>query len=758
MREIGGYIEADSSSCRLHKGAIRLNSGRNCLAYLIEARAIKRIWLPDYMCDSVRGVCDKMGVESVIYPIAESFAPDWNKLEIAEGDYLYLADYFGQLSSEDIAYALKIAGDKVIVDEVQSLFSPPHEGVDTLYSVRKFLGVPDGGFLYTNADIHRSLPRSESRDRASHLFGRLERTASEYFSVRKFNDEAVGNEPLMLMSNLTKTMIGKINLDEVKAKREENYRILEEALRSVNSLNLKQPIAPFAYPLLVEDGPKMRKAFAEKGVYIPTLWPNVLQDSDEKSVAYHYAADILPLPCDQRYSYGEMERIVDLLREFGIISNPFQGKKIAILGGTLISCEIVRCAKRMGMHTTVIDYNKPDKSPGKQISDESALISVADTDKVASYIANNNIDGVITGYSDALLPMYAEICEKANKPCYGSRRLFEIFTDKKKWKSLCREYDVPTAQEYDADIVKLPEHKLPLPLFVKPADAAGARGLSVVEVAEELAPAIDRAQLFSRNNEVVIEDYLEGSEVTVFWLFLDGTYEVFLLGNRLVKHNQEGVIPLPAGYTFPSSVLPRYLDEIAPKCKRMFAGLGIRNGMMFMQCIVRDGMPYVYDIGYRLTGSLEQYITKERFGYDPMEMLLSFAVMGKMTEDPYIEKKIKAGLYSPCYNISYLMKPGTIDHFEGIERVLADESVIAAIKAHVEGETLPLEAKGELRQIALRVLGSVDDAGDLRDTMLGLQSEVKIVSTGGDELLLPGLDPSDFCENVLVEDTLHDVR
>ncbi len=425
------------------------------------------------------------------------------------------------------------------------------------------------------------------------------------------------------------------------------------------------------------------------------------------------------------------------------------GKKIAILGGTRISCEIVRAAKGLGMYTEVIDYNPPEESPGKQISDGHALISVADTDAVAEYLVDNRFDGAICGYTDSILGWYAEICSKAGLPCYGTAEQFSIFTDKHRWKALCREFGVPTAEEYGPEVLEMGKREIPFPLFVKPADASGSRGTAVARDRDELRAAWDVARKWSRNGEVVVERYLDGPEVTVFWLFVDGELRVNLLGNRLVKHNQEGCIPLPAGYTFPSSVLPRYLEEVAPRVRAMLSSVGVRDGMMFMQCCVQDGLPYVYDIGYRLTGSLEHHITKAVAGYSAMDMLLHFAVTGRMTDDPQVWERVEEGLYAPCFNISYLMRPGTVGRFEGIDRVRRDDNVIAVVEAHDEGETLPLAAKGELRQIAVRVLGSVEDPRSLRDVMLGLQAMVRIVSPDEEDLLLPGLEPRDFDSNVL---------
>lgn len=53
MREIGGYIELDSySGTMLHGDGIKLNCGRNALAYLIEAKSIEKMWMPKFMCNS----------------------------------------------------------------------------------------------------------------------------------------------------------------------------------------------------------------------------------------------------------------------------------------------------------------------------------------------------------------------------------------------------------------------------------------------------------------------------------------------------------------------------------------------------------------------------------------------------------------------------------------------------------------------------------------------------------------------------------
>ena len=748
QREIGGYIELQRGTFPVFPGAVHLNSARNCLAYLIEARGITKIWIPDFMCDSIRNLCAREGVALGVYQIAENLEPNWDTVLMQDGDYLYLVDYYGQLTDACVEQALRVSKGRLAIDEAQSLYAPAREGLDTLYSPRKFLGIPDGGILCTSARLNRSIPQDESRDHMSFLLGRTECKASVYYDNYKDNNERFEEEPLKRMSALTERLISAVDGEDVVRKRLQNYRALAAQLDDVNGLSLKEPVCPFAYPLLVENGPAIRGALAKKGLFIPTLWPNVLTDEQAGEVARRYAADILPLPCDQRYAYGDMERMVNALREEGVLAPKLAGKKLAILGGTQIACEIVHAAKKLGMHVSVIDYNPPEDSPAKRIADQHALISVADADQVASYLKENQIDGVITGYSDTLLPMYADICAAADLPCYGTRAQFEVFTDKVQWKPLCHQFGVPTAQTYDESILDLSEDQIAFPLFVKPSDGAGARGTSVARNKEQLVAAVEYARSFARNGVVLLEDYLEGPELTVFWVFIDGRYEVFLLGNRLVKDNQEDTIPLPTGYSFPAAITPLYLEKVAPAVRCMLESQGVKNGMMFMQCIVRDGMPYVYDIGYRLTGSLEQYINEAVSGYSVMDMLLQFAVTGQMTDDPLIYQKIQHGLYAPCYNVSFLMKPGVIAQFEGLELLDQNPTVIAYSKAHVEGEELPPEAKGELRQIALRVLGAVESVDNLADEMLKVQESVQILDPQGNNLVLPGFEGCDFYQNL----------
>lgn len=313
MKEYGGYIEFENyHGNMLHDRAISLNCGRNALAYLCEAKKIKKLYLPYFLCSSVPNLCDKIGVEYGYYHINEKFEPIFNKA-LGENEWLYIVNFYGQLDN-DYLTAWKRKYGRVIVDNAQSYFQMPVDGLDTLYTCRKYFGVADGAFLYTDAKLDRELPQDESFERMHFLLGRYERSANEFYSEYVLNNKLFATEPVKRMSRLTENLLHGIDYDAVAKRRQENFELLDEEFRDINELNLKSVYGAFMYPLLVQNGSEIRKALQKEKIYIPTLWPNVMKECRVGSLEYHYAADILPIPIDQRYGKEDMIKIAEMVK------------------------------------------------------------------------------------------------------------------------------------------------------------------------------------------------------------------------------------------------------------------------------------------------------------------------------------------------------------------------------------------------------------------------------------------------------------
>lgn len=307
MREIGGYVELDKYALpMLHDGAIALNCGRNALAYLIRARKIKKIQIPKFLCASVREACEKENAKIKYYSIDVDFMP--KDIALDDDEWLYVVNYYGQITNEKIRAFVEMY-NRIIVDNVQAYFQMPVKGVDTLYTCRKFFGVADGAFLYTDVKLDEDLIQDESFDRMRFLLGRFERTASEFYSEYVANNNLLAGEPIKRMSKLTENLLHGINYEDVKKRRTDNFKVLHKAFEKSNGLILTIPDGAFMYPLYIENGEQIRKQLQMKKIYIPTLWPDVFECCGKSEVEYDMAKNILPIPCDQRYGAEDMEYI-----------------------------------------------------------------------------------------------------------------------------------------------------------------------------------------------------------------------------------------------------------------------------------------------------------------------------------------------------------------------------------------------------------------------------------------------------------------
>ena len=308
MKEIGGYLELDTYRMpMLHEGAIALNSGRNCLAYLIRKKDIKKIWVPKFLCASVWDICKREGAEISFYSIDESLKP----ILCPTDEWVYLVNYYGQISNEEIK-CYKETYPNLIVDNVQAYFQEPVSGIDTIYTCRKFFGVTDGAFLYSDVELD-DLELDESFERMRFMLGRFERTASEFYDDYVTEEEKIGSWDIRRMSKLTDNLLHGIHYEYVKEKRTENFEFLDSCLRDINKLELRIPVGPYMYPLYIDNGSIARKKLQDQKIYVPTLWSDVFGLCDESDFEYDLAKNILPVPVDQRYEIDDMVNLTDMI-------------------------------------------------------------------------------------------------------------------------------------------------------------------------------------------------------------------------------------------------------------------------------------------------------------------------------------------------------------------------------------------------------------------------------------------------------------
>ncbi len=323
-KEIGGYFGLEENrGAEYHGGALALNLGRTAFLYFLKSVNVTCVYAPELLCDSMTSICEREGIALRFYRQDAYLMPKLSA-KMADGEWLLLVNYLGQLSDEKIKASRTMFGN-IIVDHTHSFFQRPVEGVPTLYSCRKFFGLPDGAYLYTPLQLDEPDEVDISFGRMSHVMGRFEETGSAHYAELHRVADGYYQATPKAMSKLTRNLLRGIDYEAACARRNENYAVLDSLLKDVNAIRsegiagvlspFQTSDGPLAYPLYCTEGVVLRKRLAEHKVYVPTYWNNVIRSCDARSVEYQCAANILPLPCDQRYSSDDMHRVATLARE-----------------------------------------------------------------------------------------------------------------------------------------------------------------------------------------------------------------------------------------------------------------------------------------------------------------------------------------------------------------------------------------------------------------------------------------------------------
>ncbi|MFC0876131.1 hypothetical protein ACE01N_06035 [Saccharicrinis sp. FJH2] len=320
MKGIGGYFEFDCyHNTDLHKNALFLNSGRSCLRYIIKAYQIKKLFIPLFSCDVILDIIIEEKIEFSFYKIDENFEPVLNNLLECD-DWLLYINYFGLKS--DYLEKLALVHKNSIVDNSQALFTPPVGEFPTFYSPRKFTGLPDGGLLYCNRKIDSFLEKDTSIKGTEHLFLRLEESPEMGFNSFLENERNINVAGFKKISDLSKSIYSNTNFSYIKEMRNKNYSYLNDKLSSLNRLSnifdISDIKVPLAYPFLNSeiDGEKLRYHLIKNRVFVPQYWPNVLNWASKSDTEYYITKNIVYLPIDQRYTFKDMDIILNMVLEW----------------------------------------------------------------------------------------------------------------------------------------------------------------------------------------------------------------------------------------------------------------------------------------------------------------------------------------------------------------------------------------------------------------------------------------------------------
>jgi len=314
MKEIGGYFELElHEKEEYHKNSIKLNSGRNAFKYILKVQNVNKVYIPAFICNSIVEPLDELNIEYEFYNINNKFEILVD-IKVKENEKLLYVNYYA-LKSKYVQRLAHRYEEKLIIDNTQAFFELPINNIDTIYSPRKFFGVSDGGYLYTN-QLSSETFEIDLSENYSQLIGRIENGASSYYDKYQQAEQCLVNSQIKSMSNLTTKILNSIDYKDVERKRKRNFNFLHDELKQFNNLkiDLADINVPFVYPF-INDDIELRDNLIRNKIYVAKYWNEVLDREIVNDYEKYFVNHIIPLPIDQRYDLEDMKRIVKVIKD-----------------------------------------------------------------------------------------------------------------------------------------------------------------------------------------------------------------------------------------------------------------------------------------------------------------------------------------------------------------------------------------------------------------------------------------------------------
>lgn len=405
------------------------------------------------------------------------------------------------------------------------------------------------------------------------------------------------------------------------------------------------------------------------------------------------------------------------------------GKKLLILGAYSTEIEIIDAAKELGLYTIVTDnHDNWDDAPAKYESNEALNISWSDINALKDYCEKEDVDGVLSGFSENRV-LQGELLSRAiNKPFYADGADLDTILDKLKFKKACADAGLVVPRKYCID------DEVEFPVIVKPADNGGSRGITICYTKEDLSLAYEKAILFSKNKKVVIEEYINADDVMVFFNVHNGIADFSAMCDRIMVRFDERITQLPVGYMYPSKHINTFITYNLKKFKKLIYDLRIKNGLIAFQSFVRGNDVIPFDPTYRLDGTTSYHITDKCTGVNSLKMLISYSLTGKMGDDEYISTHENPFFKKYCFQLPVLLKSGTIAHIEGIDRIREMDDVIHVRQLLFVGDQL--DKKADFSQMLCRIHMVSDSLSDIEKNISDIFDYLKVYGRNNEDLIL----------------------
>jgi biotin carboxylase len=356
----------------------------------------------------------------------------------------------------------------------------------------------------------------------------------------------------------------------------------------------------------------------------------------------------------------------------------------------------------------VIAADRNPRAPGFRFADRRAIVSVEDEPAVDRLAAAEGIDGLVAPGIDWPVVVAARIAERLALPHPIDSRTAALTTSKLRQRELFAGAGVPQpAYEICRGLEEAAEaaDRVGYPCVVKPPDRQGQRGLAVVQSPDELAEAVRQATAAARGDAVLVEELVDGGEVTVNAFSVDGRFHPLTVTDRLLAEPPAFGVAL--AHAWRSSLEPAEIGAAVEAASAAAAALGIANGATYTQLRVGPDGVRLGELAARLGGGHDAELCEAALGVDLNGLALA-AALGEPIPDASLVPRARAG--GAC--VRFLVSPpGELSAVEGIEDAEQVDGVGWIRIYHEPGHVQAELARGSDRAGAVLAVGeSRDDA------------------------------------------------
>lgn len=329
--------------------------------------------------------------------------------------------------------------------------------------------------------------------------------------------------------------------------------------------------------------------------------------------------------------------------------------KALILAGGYDQIQLINEYKKRGYETILVDYF--DNPPAKSYAHKHYQVSTLDVEAVKEIAINENVDLVMTACTDQALVTMAKVSEDLNLPCYLSYETACKVTNKLLMKRIMVENHIPTA-DFSIITNQGDVKGLKFPVVVKPVDANSSKGVERVYSFEELDKAIEVARNYSRQNEVIVEEYKVGEELSVDVWVEDGKGQIMCISQSEKRQDDKKFTIIQSKY--PCQISQGEEAKLLDIINQIISVFNLNKGPMLVQMIKNNSEFNVIEFSARCGGGTKYKLIEAVSGLDPIKTIVDLS-MG-------IQETVVLSRSRRCFHMNYVYcNPGQIKEFQGFE-------------------------------------------------------------------------------------------